>query len=104
MTGTQTVTLRRELHGFIDAMPAWRLAPLKLLLADLAEPDEPIIIIETDLTEEERQLCIEGEKHFHEHPEDFISLDDFLAHGADYVPPEPEKQNWWPHKEAVGTK
>jgi len=72
------VTLRRELHGFIDAIPGRHLMALKPLLANLAEPDDTdALIIETDLTESERKICIEGEKHFREHPEDFISLDDF---------------------------
>jgi hypothetical protein len=45
---------------------------------------------------EERALIEKGMAHFYKHPEDFISLDDLMAHGADYVPPDPEKQDWWP--------
>jgi hypothetical protein len=64
--------------------------------AFLAEP----VTIETDLTAEERAIIADGERHFQERPEDFISLDDYLTHGADYRPPEPEKQAWWPRQKA----
>jgi len=33
------------------------------------------IAIETDLTDEERALIEEGVKHYHEHPEDFVPLE-----------------------------
>ena len=33
-------------------------------------------IIETDLTDEELAIIAEGDRHYKEHPEDFISLDD----------------------------
>ena len=84
---------RQELHCYIDAIPDRNLDLVIPLLSYLA--DEPLII-ETSLTGEERAVIAEGDKRFKEHPEDFISLDDYLVHGAYYTPPEPEKQVWRP--------
>jgi hypothetical protein len=44
------------------------------------------LIIETDLTAEERAACIEGERHYREHPEDFFTLDYVLAHEDEFRP------------------
>jgi hypothetical protein len=72
-----TTALRKELHMLIDAMPEQRLPALKPLLTDLADRDW--LVIETDLTQEEIAICEAGAKEYREHPENFISLDDFIV-------------------------
>jgi hypothetical protein len=44
------------------------------------------LIIETDLTEEEKAIVREGRKHYREHPEDFFTLDYFRAHEDEFRP------------------
>jgi hypothetical protein len=41
--------------------------------------DRDWLVIETDLTQEEIAICEAGAKEYREHPENFISLDDFIA-------------------------
>jgi hypothetical protein len=67
-------TLRQEIQSYIDAMPEKKLRVLKPLFSVLAEPK---YVIETDLTDEERAIIEEGDKHFKEHPEDFTPLESF---------------------------
>jgi hypothetical protein len=74
-----TVTLRNELHTYIDNLPERSLYALKPLLSVLAEP---LYTIETDLTSEEIGLIDEGMTEFQEHPENFITLKDYLAGGV----------------------
>jgi len=50
-----------------------------IILEDSQVNDPPLFAIETDLTEEEIKLLEQTEKNFEEHPEDFITLDDYLA-------------------------
>ena len=68
----EAVVLRKRLHTFIEEMPDNCLSSLEPLLSYLA--GEPIL--ETDLTNEEKQWVLEGRKHYKEHPEDFIPLED----------------------------
>ena len=70
------VLIRKEIHSIIDAIPERSLYALKPLLSVLAEP---LYTIETDLTAEEITLIDEGIQEFREHPENFISLKDYLA-------------------------
>ena len=49
--------LRKELHGYIDAMPKDTLNALKPLLSVLAKP---LYTVETDLTKEEIVMIDEG--------------------------------------------
>jgi hypothetical protein len=72
-----TTALRKELHSFIDTIPEQRLPALRPLLADMADRDW--LVIETDLTDEEIALCEAGIKDYKEHPETFITLDEFIA-------------------------
>jgi len=65
------VAVRKKLHTFIDALPDYSLAAVEPLLSYLA--DEPLIV-ETDLTTEEQAIIAEGDRHFEEHPEDFVPL------------------------------
>ncbi|GAB6393411.1 MAG: hypothetical protein MdMp014T_2784 [Treponematales bacterium] len=81
----ETAKLRQELQAFITAIPARRLSALKPLLADMAETDDELII-ETDLTPAEKAVIREGRKHYRKHPEDFFTLDYFLAHEDEFRP------------------
>jgi hypothetical protein len=66
------IAVRKELKSFIDLIPGRNLYALRPLLTILI--DEPLVI-ETDLTPEEHTLIAEGVQRFHEHPEDFVSLE-----------------------------
>ena len=70
-----TLTIRKEFHRLIDNLPERKLNALRPLFDVLIE-DEPII--ETDLTDEEMALIEEGDRHFNEHPEDFIPLESLM--------------------------
>ena len=71
--------LRKEIHGIIDAIPVRNLHALKPLLSVLAEP---AYTIETDLTPEEIAIIDEGIQEFRDHPENFISLKDYLSENS----------------------
>lgn len=75
-----TTALRQELQGYLAAIPERRLTALKPLLADLANDGadywKPII---EPASPEEIEMIEEGVREYHEHPETFISLKDFLA-------------------------
>jgi hypothetical protein len=74
-------TVRQELHGFIDAMPEYNFGAARSVLSSLVEPvpaiNEPLVI-ETDLTESEKRIIAAGRLERKEHPESFISLNDYL--------------------------
>jgi hypothetical protein len=70
---SETMTLRQELHTFIDMISERNLFALKPLLTVLV--DEPIVI-ETDLTDEEHKLIAESVQRFHADPSSFVSLED----------------------------
>lgn len=67
---------RQRLHDYIDAMPDYGLSIVEPILAHFA--DEPLVF-ETDLTAEEKADIAEGRKLRREHPEEFISLDQYLT-------------------------
>jgi hypothetical protein len=69
------LAVRQEIHNLVDTMPERNLYALRPLLDVLV--NEPIII-ETDLTDEEKALIEEGDKHYREHPEDFVPLESIL--------------------------
>ena len=84
---TETTALRQELHNFIDTMPERKLSALKPLLSILTEEEYPIgvedipeseIAIETDLSEEEHKIIARGVAKYHEHPEEFVTLDSVI--------------------------
>ena len=76
--GTQAAS-RQHLHDYINAMPDYSLPLVEPILAHFA--DEPLVI-ETNLSEEEKAEITEGRKFRREHPEEFISLDHYLKHGV----------------------
>jgi hypothetical protein len=65
--------IRTEVHALIDALPERALYALRPLLSFLAETGP--LIIETDLTDEERAIIAEGDRLFKEHPETFVPLE-----------------------------
>ena len=67
--------LRKEIQSIIETIPARNLHALKPLLSVLAEPS---YTIETDLSIEEIALIDEGIQEFRNHPENFVSLKDYL--------------------------
>ena len=69
------LTVREELHSLIDNLPERKLNALRPLF-DVLIDDE--VIIETDLTEEEKAIIAEGDRHYREHPEDFVTLESIL--------------------------
>ena len=84
---TETTALRQELHKFIDIMPERKLSALRPLISILMEEEYPIgaedipeseIAIETDLTDEEHAIITRGVAMYHEHPEEFITLDSVI--------------------------
>ncbi|MDR0321425.1 MAG: hypothetical protein LBI28_07960 [Treponema sp.] len=69
------LAIRKELHSLIDNMPERKLNALRPLF-DVLVDDE--VIIETDLTDEERAIIEKGDRHYKEHPEDFVPLESVL--------------------------
>jgi hypothetical protein len=75
MTNTATA-LRQELHAAIDTMPEKSLAALRPLFSVLAGP---LYTIETDLTDEEKEIIAAGEQKYRESPESFVPLESIMA-------------------------
>jgi hypothetical protein len=62
---------RRELHGFIDAIPDQNLETVRPILSYMAAAlDEPLVI-ETDLTDEEHTLIAAGMREYERDPSSF---------------------------------
>ena len=66
------MTLRQEIYTYIDDIPESKLAALKPLLFALADDS---IVIEHDLTDEERALIIQGMVDYEDNPDSFIPLE-----------------------------
>jgi hypothetical protein len=73
--------LRKEMRDIIDIMPEYNLYRLRPLLDALIDIDPDDI-----LSDEEAQLLEQCRKNRKEHPEAFISLDDYLAYGVNKNP------------------
>ena len=65
------MTIRQEIHNYIDDMPESKLIILRPLLYALADES---IVIEQNLTEEERFLVAQGMAAYESDPDGFISL------------------------------
>jgi len=66
------MSLRQEIHTYIDEIPEYMLVALKALLFTLAQ--EPVVL-ETDLTNEERELIAQGMAEYAANPGSFTPLD-----------------------------
>ena len=62
--------IRKEIQDYIDIIPDSKLAALKPLLTMLADES---IVIETDLTDEERNIIAKGREEYKKGG--FVSLD-----------------------------
>ena len=67
-------TIRQEVHGFVDTLPETQLAAIKPLLEMLSVEWMPVV--ETNLTDEEKEIIREGRTHRAEHPEEYVSQDE----------------------------
>ena len=65
------MTLRQEIHACIDGISERKLMALKPLLVALADES---VVIEHDLTDEERSSIAQGMKDFEVNPQSFIPL------------------------------
>ena len=70
--------IRQELKGYIDALPEASLEAVRPILRSYTDGDDQPLVYETDLTAEEREWIAEGRREAAEHPDDFITLDDYL--------------------------
>ena len=66
------MTVRQEIHGYIDDISENKLLTLKPLLFALANDS---IVIERNLSDEERTLLAQGMAEYDEYPERFVPLD-----------------------------
>lgn len=62
------MTVRQEIHTYIDDIPESKLIALKPLLFALADE---AIVIELDLTDEERSMIAKGLKEYETNPDSF---------------------------------
>jgi len=65
------MTIRQEIHSFIDEISESKLAALKPLLCALADES---MVIETNLTDEERTIIAESMDDYSANPGTFIPL------------------------------
>ena len=63
--------VRQELHAYLDILPEPKLEALKPLLSLLADE----MIIETDLTDEEREIIAQGMEEYSKDPGSFVPLE-----------------------------
>ena len=66
------MTVRQEIHNYIDDISESKLLALKPLLFALVDES---IVIEYDLTDVERLIITHGMKEFEDNSSSFISLD-----------------------------
>jgi hypothetical protein len=66
------MTIRQEIHNCIEDISESKLIVLKPLLFALAEES---IVIENNLTDEERILFAQGMAEYEKNPDSFISLE-----------------------------
>jgi hypothetical protein len=65
--------LKQEILDYIDELPETKLEALRPLLRVLASDDA--LVIETNLTDEEKAIVAEGRREYAEHPESFTPLE-----------------------------
>jgi len=66
------MTVRQELHAYIDDIPESKLQALKPLLFALADE---AVVLEYDLTEDERAVITKGMEEYEENSDSFVPLD-----------------------------
>ena len=65
------ITIRRELKRYIDAIPESNLEIVRPMLSYLAGTQAAQLVIETNLTADEKAVIKAGRKERKEHPENF---------------------------------
>jgi hypothetical protein len=66
------MSVRQELHTYIDDIEESKLEILKPLLCSMAEEST---VIETGLTDEERELIAKGMEEYAANPQNFVPLE-----------------------------
>jgi len=66
------MTIRQEIHNYIDDISESKLVVLKPLLYALADES---IVIERNLTDDERSLIARGMVEYEDNPDSFIPLE-----------------------------
>ena len=69
------MTVRQEIHAYVDDFSESELMALKPLLSTLANDS---IVIESDMTDEERELHVQGMETYRANPDSYIPLDDLI--------------------------
>lgn len=69
------MTIRQEILNCVESIPDEELAVLRPLLHMLAYER---LIIETDLTDEEKEIIRQGRVEYEANPESFVRLEDVL--------------------------
>jgi hypothetical protein len=70
----------QEVMGRVQTLPDRKLEALLTILSSEERDvyDDHTLIVETDLTEEEKVIIARGDKNFREHPEEYMNFSDFL--------------------------
>jgi hypothetical protein len=74
--GVKLSALKQELIDCIGLIPDEKLAVVKPILKLLANESNSHVVIETDLTDEEKSLIAKGMKEYEANPASFTSLED----------------------------
>jgi hypothetical protein len=69
--------LRQQINSNLDLLPYNKVLIISELLS--AMTDDDTYYIDTNLSEEDHAAVEESKREYKEHPENFISLDDYLA-------------------------
>jgi hypothetical protein len=71
--------IKQEILDYIEIIPDSKLEALKPILSILADDT---IILETDLTDEERAIIARGREEYESNPDSFVSLESILRFSA----------------------
>ena len=69
------MTLREEIHSYIDDLPESKLLAIKPILLVLVDDS---VVIELYITEEERLLCEQAWEEYERNPGSFVRLEDII--------------------------
>ncbi|MDR0903091.1 MAG: hypothetical protein LBM59_00475 [Ruminococcus sp.] len=69
--------LRQQINTNLDLLPYNKILIISQLLSAMTDDDEEFYI-DTNLSEEDHAAVEESKKEYKEHPENFISLQDYL--------------------------
>jgi hypothetical protein len=69
--------LKQEIINYVDELSYNKMVAIYGLLSAMSE-DYWQPVIETDLTDEEREIIASSANEYKEHPENFIDLDEYI--------------------------